>query len=71
MEHPSSLQRLLEHRWVLVTLAIAIGVVSLFLFSITVQREFLEYLVYPREKAADRYIYPELRYTVFDVSLLL
>jgi hypothetical protein len=71
MDHPNSLQRLLEHRWLLVTLAVAIALVSLFLFSITVQRDFLEYLVYPKEKASDHYIYPELRYTVFDILLLL
>jgi Trk-type K+ transport system membrane component len=64
-------QRLLEHRWVLVLLAVAIGLVSLFLFSITVQRDYWEYLIYPKEKAADNYIYPQLRYTVFDVALLL
>jgi hypothetical protein len=71
MDHPNRLQRLFERRWVLVTLAATIGLVSLFLFSITVQRCFLEYLVYPKEKAADHYIYPELRYTIFDVTLLL
>jgi hypothetical protein len=71
MDHPNSLQRLLGHRWLLATLALAIGLVSLLLFSITVQRDFLEYLVYPKEKAADHYSYPELRYTVFDVTLLL
>jgi uncharacterized membrane protein len=71
MDHPNSLQRLLERRWVLVTLAATAGMVSLLLFSITVRNDFLDYLVYPKEKAADHYIYPELRYTVFDVTLLL
>jgi hypothetical protein len=63
-------QRLLEHRWVLVLLAVAIGLVSLFLFSITVPRDYWEYVIYPKEKAADNYIYPQLRYTIFDVALL-
>jgi hypothetical protein len=71
MDHPNSLERLLERRWVLLTLAVAAGLVSLFLFSITVQRDLLEYLVYPKEKAADHYSYPEWRYTVFDVTVLL
>jgi len=53
---------------VLVTLAATIGLVSLFLFSITVQRCFLEYLVYPKEIAGVHYVYPELRYTIFDVT---
>jgi len=56
---------------VLVLLAVAIGLASLFLFWITVKRDYWEYLIYPKEKAADNYIYPQLRYTVFDVALLL
>jgi hypothetical protein len=64
-------QRLLERRWVLVALAVLIGLVSAFLFSITVQRDYWEYFVFPKEKAADNYIYPQLRYTLFDVVLLL
>jgi phosphoglycerol transferase MdoB-like AlkP superfamily enzyme len=71
MSHLNSIQRLVERRWVLLTLAVTIGLVSLFLFSITVQRDFYEYLVYPKEKAADHYIYPELRYTFFDGMLML
>ena len=55
----------------LLTLAVTIGLVSLFLVSITVQRDFYEYLVFPKQKAADYYIYPQLRYTVFDAGLLL
>jgi hypothetical protein len=62
--------RLLERRWLLVPLAVAIGLVSLFLFSVTVQRDYWEYLIFPKEKAADNYIYPQLRYTVFDFVLL-
>ena len=62
---------MLEHRWVLVPLAAAIALVSMFLFSITLWRDYWEYLVFPKEKAADNYIYPQLRYTVFDVALLL
>ena len=54
----------------LLPLAVAIGVVSLFLFSITVQRDYWEYVIFPREKAADNYIYPQLRYTIFDIALL-
>ena len=71
MDRAGRFQRLLEHRWVLLPLAVVIGLVSLFLFSITVQRDYWEYLIYPKEKAADNYIYPQLRYTVFDVGLLL
>jgi hypothetical protein len=71
MNWTARFQRLLEYRWVLVPLAVTIGLVSLFLFSITVQNAYWEYLVFPREKAADNYIYPQLRYTMFDVVLLL
>src|ERR1700689_813736 len=66
-----TLQQLLERRWLLLMVATAIGLVSLFLFSITVQNVYLEYLVYPREKAGDGYSYPQLRYAVFDTALLL
>ena len=64
-------QQLLERRWVLLTVAVVIGLVSLFLFSITVRNAYLEYLVYPREKGGDGYSYPQLRYTVFDTALVL
>ncbi len=60
-----------EHRWMLILLAIVIGSISLFLFSITVQNAYLEYLVYPKEKAADGYSYPQLRYAFFEALLLL
>jgi hypothetical protein len=56
---------------VLVLLAVAIGLVSLFLFSVTVSRDYWEYVIFPKEKAADYYIYPQLRYTFFDAVLLL
>ncbi len=64
-------RRLLEQRWILVTLAVTIGLVSIFLLSVSVLNDFMGYLVFPKEKAADDYIYPELRYTFFDVGLLL
>jgi hypothetical protein len=64
-------RRLLEERWVLVTLAVTVGLVSIFLLSVTVLNDFMEYLVFPKVKAADNYIYPELRYTFFDAGLLL
>ncbi len=64
-------QQLLERRWVLLMAATAIGFVSLFLFYVTVRNAYLEYLVYPREKAGDGYSYPQLRYAIFDSVLLL
>ena len=70
MNRTARFQRLLEQRWLLVLLAVPIGLISLFLFSITVQRDYWEYVIFPKEKAADNYIYPQLRYTIFDVALL-
>jgi hypothetical protein len=67
----TTFQQLLERRWVLFVVAAVIGLASLLLFSITVQNAYLEYLVYPREKAADGYSYPQLRYAIFDSVLLL
>ena len=70
--HPTGrFRRLLERRWVLVALALSIGLASVFLFSATVQRGYWEYCVFPKEKSTDDYIYPQLRYTLFDVVLLL
>jgi hypothetical protein len=71
MSQTGRLHRLLEHRWVFVTLAVVIGLVSVFLFSITIERDYWDYWIYPKEKAADNYIYPQLRYTLFDIVLLL
>jgi hypothetical protein len=62
-------RRLLERRWVLVSLAATIGLVSIFLLSVTVRSDYIDYLVYPKQKGDS--IYPELRYTFFDVGLLL
>lgn len=53
----------------LVTLAAAIGLVSIFLLSLAVPGAYTDYLVYPMEKGDN--IYPELRYTFFDAGLLL
>jgi hypothetical protein len=58
VDRAGGFQRLLEHRWVLVPLAVMIELVSLFLFSVTVERDYWEYLIYPKEKAVDNYIYP-------------
>jgi hypothetical protein len=54
---------------VLVSLAATIGLVSMFLLSVTVRSDYIDYLVYPKEKGDN--IYPELRYTFFDAGLLL
>ena len=41
------------------------------LLWVTHRRDYYDYLLYPKLKAADSYSYPQLRYTVFDVVLLL
>jgi hypothetical protein len=68
----NKLQRLLERRWLVVPLAIAIGSVSAFLLWTTLERDYWDYWIYPREKAGElpSYIYPELRYTLFDIILV-
>jgi hypothetical protein len=65
-------QRLLERRWLLVPLAAAIGLVSGVLLWATLQRDYWDYWLNPKLKAADPglYIYPQLRYTLFDIVLL-
>jgi hypothetical protein len=66
-------QRLLERRWLIVPLAVAIGSVSGFLLWATLTNDYWNYWIYPREKAGEvpPYIYPQLRYTFFDIVLLL
>lgn len=66
-------QRLLERRWLVLSLSVAIALVSGFLLWATLQRAYSEYWLEPKLKAADPglYIYPQLRYTIFDSVLLL
>jgi len=73
MSRTGRLQRLLEHRWLLVSLAVAIGAVSGLLLVATLQNAYWDYWLWPKLKAADPglYIYPQLRYTLFDIVLLL
>jgi hypothetical protein len=66
-------QGLLERRWLVLSLSVAIALVSGFLLWVTLQRAYSEYWLEPKLKAADPglYIYPQLRYTIFDSVLLL
>jgi len=66
-------QRLLERRWVILPLSVAIALVSGFLVWGTLQMAYSEYWLEPKLKAADPglYIYPQLRYTIFDSVFLL
>jgi hypothetical protein len=69
----ASFQRLLERRWLALPLSVAIGLVSGFLLWGTVQNAYREYWLYPKLKAPDPglYIYPQLRYAIFDSVFLL
>jgi hypothetical protein len=72
MSLTARLQELLEHRWLRALLAVLIGPVSLLLLWATLQRDYEDYWLYPKLKAADPglYIYPQLRYTLFDIVFL-
>ena len=63
-----TLQRFIESGWLLIPLALTIAVVSSFLLYTTLFRDYFEYWVLPRMK--DAYIYPQLRYTFFDILLI-
>jgi hypothetical protein len=66
------LQRLLENRWLLVPLAVAIALVSGLLLCVTLERAYWDYWFLPKESTADGYYaYPQLRYWFFDSVLLL
>ena len=60
-------QRLFERRWSVLTLSVAIGLMSGFLLWGTLQVAYSDYWLEPKLKAADPglYIYPQLRYTLF------
>jgi hypothetical protein len=64
-------QRFVEHGWVLAPLAVIIGVTSVPLLWVTLERGYFEYWLFPQQKAADGYIYPQTRYTIFDIVLIL
>jgi len=34
------------------------------------QNDYYDYLYFPKVKAVDAYIYPQLRYTIFDIILI-
>src|ERR1022692_2459563 len=70
MNRTDRVLRLLETRRVLLPVAMAIGLVSSFLLWVTVQRDYLDYWFYPKMKG-EEYFYPQLRYTLFDIVLLL
>ena len=61
------------HRWLRVFLAVTIGLVSGFVLWRTLERDFWDYWLYPKLKAPDAglYIYPQLRYTLFQVVLVM
>jgi hypothetical protein len=73
MNQTARLQRLLERRWLRLSLALVIGPVSGFLLWATLRIIYYDYWLSPKLKAADPglYIYPQLRYTVFYAVLLL
>jgi hypothetical protein len=64
-----TVQRFIERRWVVIPLALVIGLVSAFLLYVTLFRDYFDYWVFPKIK--DAYIYPQLRYTFFDLALIL
>jgi hypothetical protein len=65
--------RFIERRGMLISLAIVIGLASAFLLWTTLESAYFDYWYYPKGKAADPglYIYPQLRYTIFDLVMAL
>lgn len=59
------------YRWLLTPLALAMALVSGWMLWVIFQLDYWDYWMFPRLKAADAYIYPQLRYTIFDVVLVL
>ena len=67
----TKMEQLFGRRWLLITLGVAIALASAFLLRLKLEGIYYEYWVFPRDKTADGYIYPQLRYTLFDAALLL
>ena len=65
------MEQLFERRWLLVALGVAIGLASALLLLLKLEGVYYEYWVFPRDKTVDDYIYPQLRYAIFGVVLLL
>jgi len=58
-------------RWANAPLALLVGPISGFTLYTILQRAYWDYYLYPKLEAADGYIYPQLRYTIFDVVVIL
>ena len=67
------LERFLSPRWLYVSTAVAIGLISGYLLYVTLQRDYNDYWFLPKLKGADPglYIYPQMRSRFFDIVLLL
>ena len=51
-------------------LSFSIGLVSAWLLFVTLSRDYFDYIYFAKVKAQDAYIYPQMRYTVFDIVLI-
>ena len=69
MDIETSVERFFKRRWMVVPLAVLIGLASAYLLGLRLEGAYYEYWVFPREK--DDYIYPQLRYIIVDTVLLL
>ena len=61
------------YRSLLALVAVTIAVVSSFMLYSTLRNDYWNYWLWPKLKAADPglYIYPQLRYALFDIVVLL
>lgn len=65
------LGRFLGHRWILSSSSLVIGLVSVYILWARLQDDYYDYLYFPKVKAADGYIYPQLRYTIFEILVIV
>jgi uncharacterized membrane protein len=63
-------QRALQNRWIAGAAAIVIGYVAVRVTLSVIDDTYYDYYVYPRLKGAE-YVYPELRYAVGQVAILI
>lgn len=62
-----------RYRWLQALLAVTIAAVSSFMSYGTLRNDYWNYWLWPKLKSADPglYIYPQLRYALFDILVLL
>ena len=58
-------------RWANAPLAVLVGTISGWMLYAVLRTAYWDYYLYPKLKASEGYIYPQYRYTIFDIVTIL